>query len=208
MPGPAQPDRYAEPVATARDRDALQRERGKRSLGRQRPPAAALAARLDRLAPDAIACSHAAKKPGSITESASSISTASQSSERAYSRPAWRAAARPGGSSGPRSSTDAPNERAISAVRSVHRSATTSTDRARRRSAMIASSPRPITCSSLCAGTSTRNRISGWLAWPRLAVEPRPPAPAVRDGPRRQAGQANHDRGRDSECLMSSASFP
>ena len=47
-------------------------------------------------APDAIARSQAAKKPGSITESASSIRTASHSSARACSSPACRAAARPG----------------------------------------------------------------------------------------------------------------
>ena len=58
--------------------------------------------------PPAIARSQAAKKPGSITESASSISTASHSSARAHSSPACRAAARPGSSSSPRSSTSAP----------------------------------------------------------------------------------------------------
>ena len=100
-------------------------------------------------APAPSARSHASKYPGEMTESASSIAIASHSSSRARSRPACRAAARPGWSLGPRSTTIAPWARAIPAVASVQRSATTITRSPGRRSAAIASRQRPITSSSL-----------------------------------------------------------
>ena len=143
-------------------------------------------------APEARAASQASRKPGSMIESASSISTASQSRGRACSRPAWRAWARPGVSPAERSSTEAPNERAIRAVESVQRSATTVTRSRGRRSASTASRQRPITCSSLWAGIRTRKRSSGRASRLPLPVEEgsqRQRPQVDRDG---QAGQADH----------------
>ena len=144
MPVPRSRTDSAEPVAAARDRDPLERERGQRRLRRQRRGPAALAARLNRGGARRQRPFAAPKKPGAMTESASSITTASQSSSRARSRPAWRAAARPGASLGSRSTTEAPYARAIVAVASLQRSATTSSGRR----AADRPPPRPGSCRS------------------------------------------------------------
>ena len=201
--GAAQPDRDAEAVAAARDGDALQRERGERGLlgAGVRPRPLSLRA-WTAWAPEAIARSQAAKKPGSITESASSISTASHSSARACSSPACRAAARPGRLV--RAALEHGRaERARDLGRaSVQRSATTSTrslrppvGHDRLRGSWRSPAPR-------CApGTSTRKRSSRLVGGPRLAVEPGRERQQTEMGCADQAGEAEQDRRRDDEGL-------
>ena len=126
-----------------------------------RDPRAASLRACNATAPAPRACSHSAKKPCSMTESASTITIASHSISAERRMAAWRAGARPGSSPSTRVSTTAPCSRAISPVRSVLRSSTTSTWSSPRLSALIASSVRPSSNSSLWAGMTTRNRTRG-----------------------------------------------
>ena len=116
-------------------------------------------------APAASARSQAAKKPGSITESASSITHRVPLERRA------RARGRPGGrrrGRAPRPArARAPTRRSRGRSRRSRRCSgrrRRARGRRGRRSALIAARPWPITRSSLWAGTSTRNRIAPAVA--------------------------------------------
>ena len=154
-------------------------------------------------APDAIVRSQAAKKPGSMTESASSIRTASHSSSRACSRPACLAAARPGGSSWE------PLE---------HRRAERARDLGRAIGAAIGHDEHVVARSQVphdrleAAADHLLLVVRGHeheepdlrvRRWPRFAIEPRRDREQSEMGRADQAGQAEHDRDATTKVLKS-----
>ena len=178
-------------------------------LGGQRAAAAALAARLDRVGAAGQRPLARGEEPGSITESASSITTASHSSARACSRPACRAAARPGSSSGAalehqRAERAGDRRRRVGAAIGHDEHLVARPAVGRRSPRGSARSPR----SSSCAGTRTRNRTSPSAA-ARLAVEAARRPPAVpRCSADREARQPDQDAEENDRAHRIRASCP